>query len=305
MLDWDLLRYFLAVARTGSTLAASEALKQSQPTVARRIDALERSLGTSLFDRRKQGYRLTAEGEALLPEAEAVERAAQHFEAKAGADNRSVAGTIRFTTFDMFANLALGAVLQEFGRLYPEVRIEVLVTDKVLDLGAGEADIALRGGNRPTSSQLVYRSVGRSDWTAYCSEQYAETHGHPRSVEELNGHVLISGDGNLTNVRAMRWLIDNAPDSEVRYRSNTVENLVASVRAGLGIGMLPCSFIPRKSELLACIWPPPPELVSEGWLVTHERMRNQPHIRAFMDFLPKFLDQRRKKHQASAWLAED
>jgi len=294
VLDWDLLRYFLAVARTGSTLAAAETLKQSQPTVARRIDALERSLGTALFDRRKQGYRLTPEGEALLPEAEAVERAASRFEAKAGADTRSVTGTIRFTTFDMFANMSLGAVLQEFGRLYPDVKMEVLVTHEVLDLGAGEADIALRGGARPIGGQLVYRSIGKTDWTAYCSREYAEANGYPRSPAELKDHVLVGGDGNLANVAAMRWLTENAAGAEIRYRSNTVENLVATVRAGLGVGMLPCTFIPRNGPLLACIWPPPPELASEGWLVTHERMRNQPRIRAFMDFLPRFLEQQSK-----------
>jgi DNA-binding transcriptional LysR family regulator len=292
MLDWDLVRYFLAVARTGSTLAAAEALKQSQPTVARRIDALERSLGTSLFDRRMQGYRLTAVGKALLPSAEAVEGAAMRFEAKAGADARRVAGTIRFTTFDMFANITLGRLLQEFGRLHPDVRVEVMVTDRLLDLGAGEADVAVRSGARPEAGQLVYRSVGRSDWTAYCSKAYAAANGHPRTPAEIDGHVLIGGEGGLANVPAMRWLMEAAPHSEVRYRSNTVENLMSSIRAGLGIGMLPCAFVPPTGNLLACVWPPPPELASEAWLVTHERVRNQPHIRAFMGFLPKFLEQR-------------
>ena len=294
MLDWDLLRYFLTVARTGSTLAAAERLQQSQPTVARRIGALERTLGTALFDRRMHGYRLTPEGEALLPEAEAVEQAALRFEAKAGADTRRLAGTIRFTTFDMFANVTLGRLLQEFGQIHPDIRVEVMVTDRVLDLAAGEADIGLRGGARPEAGQLVYRNVGRSDWTAYCSKGYAQANGHPKSVEELNGHVLVGGDGKLTSVPAMRWLADKAPNSEVRYRSNTVENLMASVKAGLGIGMLPCAFVPRDGDLIPCVWPPPPELGSEAWLVTHERVRNQPHIRAFMDFLPKFLDARRK-----------
>jgi len=221
-----------------------------------------------------------------------VERAVSRLAAKSAAQTRRIGGTIRFTTFDMFANLALGPVLQEFGRLYPDIRVEVLVTDEVLDLAAGEADISLRAGSRPGGGQLVFRSIGRTDWTAYCSKAYAEAHGHPRSVEELCAHVLIGGEGKLADVPAIRWLIEAVPDAKVRYRSNTVENLVATVRSGLGVGMLPCSFIAKGGNLVPCIWPPPPHLASEGWLTTHERVRNQPHIRAFMDFLPKFLEQR-------------
>jgi DNA-binding transcriptional LysR family regulator len=297
VLDWDLIRYFLAVARSGSTLTASRELGQSQPTVARRIAALERSIGAALFDRRQAGYRLTERGRALLAEAEAVETAAFRFAETAGAQERRIAGTVRFTTFDMFANLGLGATLQAFGERYPDIRVEVIVTDKVLDLGAGEADVALRGGPRPTEARLVARKVAETEWTAYCSRSYAAAHGRPASLAELDGHVLIAGDGNLERVPALRWLLEHAPHSPVRYRSNTVQHLAASVKAGLGISMLPVAFFPRDDDLLPLL-PPPPELRSEGWLVTHERIRHEPHIRALTDFFAEFI--RKRTRAASA-----
>jgi DNA-binding transcriptional LysR family regulator len=87
----------------------------------------------------------------------------------------------------------------------------------------------------------------------------------------------------------MCWLIENAPNSPVRYRANTVQNLAASVKAGLGISVLPCAFFSRHPDLLACITPAPIELRTSAWLVTHERIRHAPHIRAMMNFFPPFL----------------
>ena len=289
MFDWDLVRYFLMVARSGSTLTAATAMGQSQPTVARRIATLEEATGTSLFDRRRSGYQLTAAGQALLGEAEKVETAATRFWERAGAGTRQVAGTIRLTTFDVFANLTLGAALQRFSRLYPDVHVEVLVTDKVLNLDSGEADIAIRAGQRPAAGPLVSRKIGETDWTPYCSRSYAEASGHPTSLEAIDGHVLIGGEGNLERLPAMRWLIENAPNSPVRYRANAVQNLAASVKSGLGISVLPCSFFKRDPDLLACITPPPPELRTSAWLITHERIRHAPHISAMMNFLPQFM----------------
>jgi DNA-binding transcriptional LysR family regulator len=289
MFDWDLIRYFLAVARSGSTLTAATALRESQPTVARRIAALEEATGACLFDRRRTGYKLTEQGQALLVEAEQTEAAALRFWDRAGAGTRRIAGTIRLTTFDVFANLLLGPALQRFSRLHPDVEVEVLVTDQVLDLDSGEADIAIRSGGRPTAGPYVSRRIGETDWTPFCSRAYASANGHPTSIEAINGHVLIGGDGNLARLPAMQWLIANAPDSPVRYRANAVQSLAANVKSGLGISVLPCAFFSRDEELLPCIVPPPSALRSSAWLITHERIKDAPHVRAMMNFLPGFM----------------
>ena len=287
MLDWDLIRYFLAVARSGSTLTAARDLRQSQPTVARRIAALEQIVGTQLFERRQAGYRLTEEGCALMPEAEAVEAAALRFADRAHSHKRRVAGTIRLTTFDMFEQMGMGEALHEFGRRYPDVTLEVVVTERYLDLATGEADIALRAGPQPESGPFVFRKLAEDQWALYCSRAYAEANGQPASVEALDGHILLGGEGHLATIPPFRWLAEQAPDVPIRYRYNSVPNLIASVAGGLGVSMLPCSFADTRPELIRC-QPPPPELNNKIWLITHERLKNEPRIRAMMNFLSEF-----------------
>ena len=302
MLDWDLIRYFLAVARSGSTLTAARELKQSQPTVARRIAALEEIVGTQLFERRQAGYKLTAEGSALVSDAEAVEAAALRFNERAHSHKRRVAGTIRLTTFDMFEQMGMGEALQEFGRRYPDVTLEVVVTERYLDLATGEADIALRAGPQPNSGPYVFRRIAEDQWSLYCSRAYAEANGQPASARDLDGHVLLGGEGHLATIPPFRWLATQAPDIPIRYRYNSVPNLIASVAGGLGVSMLPCSFADTRPELIRC-QPPPPELDNKIWLITHERMKNEPRIRAMMDFLAEFAAERAKADQGAPEIA--
>ena len=275
------------MARSGSTLTAARELRQSQPTVARRIAALEEVVGTALFERRQAGYRLTAEGCALMAEAEAVEAAALRFNEQAHSRKRRVAGTVRLTTFDMFEEMGMGQALQEFGQAYPEVTLEIVVTERFLDLAAGEADIAIRAGSRPESGPFVCRKLSEDYWTLYCSRAYAAAHGQPSSPADLAGHTLLGGEGHLATIAPFRWLAEQAPDVPIRYRYNNVPNLIAAVAGGLGVSMLPCAFLDGRPELIRCM-EPPAELKTPVWMIVHEQMRHEPRIRAMMDFLAAF-----------------
>ena len=299
MLDWDLVRYFLAVARSGSTLTAARELRQSQPTVARRIAALEEAVGASLFERRQAGYRLTEDGCALMPEAEAMEAAAHRFNEQAHSRKRRIAGTVRITTFDMFEEMGLGQALQEFGRLYPEVTLEIVVTERFLDLATGEADIAIRAGSRPETGPFVCRKVSEDYWSLYCSRTYAETYGQPASAADLDGHIVLGGEGHLATIAPFRWLAEQAPDVAIRYRYNNVPNLIAGVASGLGVSMLPCPFVDHRPEFVCCV-PPPEALKTCIWLIAHERMRHEPRIRAMMNFLGDFSVRKSKSHPSQA-----
>jgi DNA-binding transcriptional LysR family regulator len=144
MLDWNDLRYFLAVARDGSTLAAARALRVSQTTVARRIAALEEALGIHLFDKRQAGYALTPTGQELLSRAEQVETALSGFSEAAAAQSRNVSGTVKITTEEVYAITLLAPILTELHQLHPDIVIDLDTSQTVRDLGAGEADISLR-----------------------------------------------------------------------------------------------------------------------------------------------------------------
>jgi DNA-binding transcriptional LysR family regulator len=159
MFDWDDLRAFLAVARGGSTLAASKSLGVNQTTVARRIEALEAALSLKLFERGQTGSRLTEAGNDILEDAERTERAAHALANRAKAHQRGLAGSLRITCTEIVANTMLTPAVGAFRQLHPEVQIELLITDQMLDIEAGEADLAIRSGGVMPVSDLVARKL--------------------------------------------------------------------------------------------------------------------------------------------------
>ncbi len=194
-MDWDDVRHFLAVARTGSTLAGGKALRVSQTTAARRVAALERTLGLALFERSQAGYRLTAAGEALLDGAGRMEAAAETLAAAAAAQARAVSGTVRLTTEELYVITILAPILRDLHAAFPAIRIELDTTERVRDLAADEADIALRSSVSPTGGGLVGRRIADDAWTVYCSTGYAAAHGIPRTHAALREHTMIGGGG--------------------------------------------------------------------------------------------------------------
>src|SRR5689334_3320472 len=196
MLDWNDLKYFLAVARNGSTLAAARRLRVSQTTVARRIAALEGAIGFPLFDKKQAGYALTPIGTELFGRAEQVERSAEGFAEAAAAQSRDLSGSVKITTEEIYAITLLAPLLAELHQKHPEIRIELDTSQTVRDLGAGEADISLRSTDKVEQpAGVVGRRLCIDDWTLYCSRAYAAEHGAPRRVEELRHHPIIGGGG--------------------------------------------------------------------------------------------------------------
>lgn len=281
--DWNDWRAFVAVARSGSTLSAAGIMRVSQTTVARRISCLEEALGVSLFERRPAGYTMTAAGEDLLPRAEAVEAAALAAEAHARASGRDVAGTVRITSEEIFSSALLAPHLLELRERHPEIRIEIDNTLGLRDLGAGEADIALRSCATPKGAGLVGRVLTCDEWTLYCSTSYAQKHGVPKSIAALKDHVIVGGGGGLLAREYGAWIAQAGLTDRVTIEQGSATGLLSAVRTGLGIAALPCIVADAIPELIRCA--PPAGKRREMWLLTHERVRHQPAVRAVIDFL--------------------
>lgn len=290
MYDWNDLRVFLAVARNGSTLAASKVLKINQTTVARRLEALEDDLGLKLFERGQSGSRLTEAGEDLVAEAEKVEKASAALSSRAAAHQRGLAGSVRVTASESVANIALIPALSEFRRLYPEVTIELVMTDATLSIEDGEADVALRAGaGLPDSDSLVARKLNDFVFGIYGSRSYVQTRGLPTRPEHLKDHILIGPDGPLiTQMPGMAWMFENAPHAEVSCRANTMTSLASAIKAGLGLGPMVTILADQDPDLVRCMIPEPMPTGSM-WLVTRSELRNVPRIRAFIDFVTPFV----------------
>lgn len=176
-MDWNDLRYVAAVSSTGSTLAAAQQLRVSQPTVARRITALEASLGLSLFERHASGYRLTKTGAALLPAIVDVEKAVGAVALAAERQRRRLSGTIRLSAPSVVVELYVAPALTRFRSLYPELQVEILSADRPVDLERGEADVAIQVGARPTEGRLVARRLATDPLALICGRGYAEAKG--------------------------------------------------------------------------------------------------------------------------------
>ncbi|MEO5972855.1 MAG: LysR family transcriptional regulator [Sphingomicrobium sp.] len=283
MLDWNDLRYFLAVAGSGSTLAAGRALNVSQTTVARRIAALEAALAVQLFERRQAGYALTPDGEALLAQARRVESAASHFADSAASLSRDLSGTVKLSTEEIFAVTLLAPMLKELHERHPEILIELDTTQDIRDLGAGEADIALRSTAKQQAAGLVGRRLCTDEWTLYCSRDYAVRHGVPHTVDELRSHALVGGGGGLWRAYSV-WIKELGLEDQVAMQHGSSTGLLSAVRSGFGIAVLPCIIADAEDDLIRCL-PPRHNHGRVMWLLTHERVRHAARVRTVIDFL--------------------
>lgn len=236
-MDWDHLRVFLAVARQGQLLAAARRLGLNHATVARRLDALEAALGAPLFDRRPAGCVPTEAGERLLPAAERVEAEmlgiAEGFR-DAAAD---VSGTVRIGAPDGLGNYFLAAELGALAALYPNLVVELVPLPRTFSLSRREADLAIVL-DRPTEGRLLVSRLIDYTLSVYAARAYLERHGTPASVEDLAGHVVVTGVEDLAYASALDYSGVLEKHGRSRFRCASVMGQMEAVRAGAGIGVL-------------------------------------------------------------------
>jgi DNA-binding transcriptional LysR family regulator len=298
-MQWDDLRYVLEVTRTGSALGAAKGLGVNQTTVIRRIAALEARLGARLFERHSGGYEATPFGREAAAVAGRMELEALALAAFVAAGHRALSGSVRLSAAETLANLLVAPCLQAFQKAHPGIRVELDASDRRADVARGEADVALRAGSRPEGAGIVARRLPDNDWAVYCSRAYADENGSPSGPDAIAGHAVVALDGRMGQVPASQWLVSRTTDAEVRVRSNSLTNLVSNLRAGLGLGALPCILGDGEPELVRC-FPPPLELRSEMWLIVRAELKSAPHVRALTDFLAAHVISQRPRLAPSA-----
>ena len=241
------MRYFVAVAREGSTIAAGRALGVNQSTVQRRIVTLERQIGWPLVRRHPSGYRLTDFGLAMRPHAERVEQAALEFDRQIAAAEREAAGVIRVTCPEpMVQRLTNSELLARFHALHPDLKVRFVMSDRYLDLNQDEVDLALRSGDTE-EGELVGRKIGDSLWAVHASRDFVLRHGARRDADELERFDIAAFDDSMSKDRAMQWLGEGAPEARIVCRHGSVLGLLHAAKAGLGVSRRcrPRSRMPR------------------------------------------------------------
>lgn len=280
--NWDDLRVFLAINRAGSLSGAGRALGVDQTTAARRLAALEARLGATLFLRTKQGFVLTDAGRQACETGEAMERLAVSFERQAEQADERIAGDVRVTTTDA---LAVDFVLPAIERLrvaYPDVRIILTTTRRLLDLSRREADIAIRTV-RPTQSELIVRRLAQWDVGLYAARAYLDARGEPRQGDAFAGHDLAIYQSGVTERQDGTLAGEPTTHGRIVAELDSSLMLASFVRAGLALGELP-TYVAARDLRLVRVWPAARRAVPyEAWLVLHRDLARTARVRVAVD----------------------
>ncbi len=280
-LDWDDLRYVLAVARAGTLSGAARALAVTHSTVLRRVDAIEAKLQVRLFERLRSGYVATEAGETLRRSAEACEplvaQAERHI---VGGDTR-LTGTLRVTTAHVLAMHLLPQVLARFHAQHPQIVVEVRTSGARVDLARRDADVALRLSAQVPDT-LVGRKLGEVRLRVYGWHQTAflPAPGQTLSLHELAHELPWIGFDGQDRIYD-RWVDANVPARAIVARVDHFPSALALLRAGLGVTVLP-EFVARDAPGLVALSEPIAALQSPLWILTHADLRNTARVRAFM-----------------------
>lgn len=292
MIEWDDLRFVLAVSRAGSALGAGRIIGVNQTTVVRRLSRLERVMGAPLLERRRRGHSLTPTGERVATVAQQLEQEVLALENAIGAERRLLVECVRLTTSESLANVLVAPFLRKLRQRYPRITVELVLGDRKFDIAGGEADIAVRGGSRPKGTGIVARRLPDVAWAVYCGTSYAQEHGVPDTVAALENHIVVGAEGAITAFPGTVWLKQAAPRAKIGTRSNTLTSLAQAVKSGLGVAVLPCILADSDPGFVRCT-PPLPELVAEMWLIVREAAKRAPHVRAVADLLFEYIEMTR------------
>jgi DNA-binding transcriptional LysR family regulator len=285
MIDWDKLRVFYAVADAGSLTRAGEALHLSQSAVSRQIRALEDNLDTTLFHRHARGLILTEQGELLFAATKDMTRKLDKTEARIRDSRDEVFGKLRVTTTTGFGTLWLAPRIGNLYDRYPELEIDLILSEAVLDLPMREADVAIRM-KEPSQADLIRRRLMRVNMRLYATQQYLDRFGVPESINALNGHRIISQSVTTKQVNeSASWITAIMNNDSISHTTvNSYFGVLQSTLSHVGIGVLPDYVLLEKPELIRVL-PNDESQEIPVYLAYPEELRHSKRLQAFRDFV--------------------
>lgn len=282
-IDWEQQRAFLAVLREGSLSSAARLLGAAQPTVRRRIEALEGRLGVALFTRSPSGLTPTALARELASPAEAMAAAAAAFARTASAEASAAAGTVRITASEVIGMEVLPPMLARLSKAHPGLVFELALTNRAEDLLRREADIAVRMV-RPVQEALVAKRVGTIALGLHGHRELLEAWGRPSSLSEAKALPLVGFETETAGVRAIKAAsgVDLGPE-DFSFRADSDLAQLAAIRAGIGLGFCQLGLAARDPLLERVV--PDLSIDLETFVVTHEDLREVRRVRIVFDAL--------------------
>ncbi len=278
MLDWDDLRFFLALARHGSLSAAAKELRVAQSTVGRRLTSLEASLGVRLLNRTPDGYVPTLAGQDVRKQAERLEAEALSLERNVGGRDTRLSGVVRVTCAESMASHILAPCFAALHGQHPEIMVELIPGPRMLSLSMREADISVRltGSDQ---NDLVVRRIGTLAFALFATPAYLERHGELDFAAGCPGHHLITQLDDIQDSAQTGWLANLATRARIALQTSSHE---AAVAAALHDGGLAClaRFRADREPTLVRLAVPSPVPSAGVWLVVHRDNRRNARIRA-------------------------
>lgn len=284
-MDWDKLRIFHAVADAGSLTHAGDTLHLSQSAVSRQVRALEESLNTTLFHRHARGLILTEQGELLFDATRSMSKRLDAAAARIRDSEEEVFGELRVTTTLGFGTLWLAPRLHKLYAQHPDLNIDLMLEEKVLDLPMREADAAIRM-KEPSQADLIRKRLMSVRICLFATEEYLKTHGTPEKMEDLSGHRLIYQRADSLQVGASSSLTQTLLTNEIpsRLTVNNYFGVLQTVLHDLGIGVLP-DYVVEEHPNLVRILPDVESAEVPVYLAYPEELRHSKRIQAFRDFV--------------------
>jgi DNA-binding transcriptional LysR family regulator len=287
-MDWDKLKIFHAVAQAGSFTEASGTLNLSQSAISRQIQSLELTLKTSLFERHARGLSLTEDGEILFKTANEVIIHLKAVETSLMEKKDKPSGKLIVTTVVGFGSIWLTPRIKEFMDKYPEMEVEVIVTDKELDLSTREADVAI-WMRQPTQLSYIQKKLIDINYHIYGSPKYLEENGYPNTIKDLDKHkFIVYGKGTPSPLSQTDWILKVGKKDSTKRKSvmrvNNIYSLLLAVESGVGLAALPYYMVQEKSTLVKVL----PNIDGpkyEAHFVYPQSLKNVARIKSFRDFI--------------------
>ncbi|RFC64471.1 LysR family transcriptional regulator [Fulvimarina endophytica] len=277
-LTWEDIRLVGAIAETGSLPEAAARLGTHHSTVFRRLRQVEANTGFPIFEREGQRLAPTGLGEEVVALAERIGTDVNATALRMAGREEQPSGELRVATADSLLIHLLTPIFADFQEACPDVRLDIVVSNRALNLSRRDADIAIRASDAPPET-LVGRRLARISWALY-----GRTGEDGQDTPPMDRRTWVAlGDG-MADMKVARHAEEHAPPGLLRYRVDTVLGLAAAVEAGLGIGHLPC-FIGDGRPHLRRLAPPEPAFATDLWLLTHEDLRRAARVRIFSDFV--------------------
>ena len=297
-MDWDKLRIFHAVADAGSLTHAGETLRLSQSAVSRQVRSLEESLNATLFHRHARGLILTEQGELLFDATHSMNKRLEAASARIRDSEEEVFGELRVTTTTGFGTLWLAPRLPKLYEKYPELKIDLMLEERVLDLPMREADVAIRM-KEPSQADLIRKRLMTVNMRLYASPKYLETHGIPKNETDMKNHRLICQNPRSAQVSSGLALVQRLMTQDIpsTLTVNNYFGVLQAVIQDLGIGVLP-DYVTQEFD---SVIPVLEEVHSNDvpvYLAFPEELRHSKRIEAFRDFVQSEIIEHRRALKA-------